>query len=134
MPADGVGSGRQGMGRSAFARDAGDGPGTSGRGALVRGIADASGAGGREVTGVISVRQVRHFTGERDGYIGELAVATSIVRQGIGRALIGAAREWAAACGLANLTLHTGAYNTGAREFYAALGFGEEEVRLTLPL
>jgi ribosomal protein S18 acetylase RimI-like enzyme len=83
---------------------------------------------------VISVRQVTHFTGERDGYIGELAVAASAVRQGIGRALVGAAREWAAARGLVNLTLHTGAYNTGAREFYAALGFRVEEVRLTLPL
>jgi ribosomal protein S18 acetylase RimI-like enzyme len=91
-------------------------------------------AASTEVTGVISVRQVTHFTGERDGYIGELAVAASAVRQGIGRALVGAAREWAAARGLANLTLHTGAYNTGAREFYAALGFREEEVRLTLPL
>jgi ribosomal protein S18 acetylase RimI-like enzyme len=83
---------------------------------------------------VVSVRQVTHFTGERDGYIGELAVAASAARQGIGRALVGAAREWAAARGLVNLTLHTGEYNTGAREFYAAIGFRAEELRLTLPL
>jgi GNAT superfamily N-acetyltransferase len=61
-------------------------------------------------------------------------LAASAIRQGIGRALVCTAREWAAAHGLANLTLHTGAYNTGAREFCAALGFGAEEVRLTLPL
>jgi hypothetical protein len=36
--------------------------------------------------------------------------------------------------GLRNLTLHTGAFNAGARAFYAALGFAEEEVRLTRPI
>lgn len=36
--------------------------------------------------------------------------------------------------GLAHLTLHTGAYNTNARAFYAAIGFAEEEVRLTRPI
>jgi hypothetical protein len=33
-----------------------------------------------------------------------------------------------------NLTLHTGAFNANARGFYAALGFVEEEVRLTRPV
>jgi hypothetical protein len=46
----------------------------------------------------------------------------------------GAAGGWARDRGLVNLTLHTGVYNTTARAFYAALGFAEEEVRLTLPL
>lgn len=55
-------------------------------------------------------------------------------RQGIGRALIGAADAWARDRGLAHLTLHAGARNAGARAFYAALGFVEEEVRLTRPL
>jgi hypothetical protein len=32
------------------------------------------------------------------------------------------------------ITLHTGAFNTNARAFYAALGFAEEEVRLTRPI
>jgi len=106
----------------------------TGQDALARGAGDGSGAAGEKIAGVISIRQVTHFTGERDGYVGELAVAASAVRQGIGRALVGAAREWAAARGLVNLTLHTGAYNTRAREFYTALGFRMEEVRLTLPL
>jgi ribosomal protein S18 acetylase RimI-like enzyme len=83
------------------------------------------------VTGVISIRPTGHFTGERDGYIGELAVAEHASRGGTGRALIAAAESWARDLGLANLTLHAGAYNTGARAFYAALGFAEEEVRLT---
>jgi ribosomal protein S18 acetylase RimI-like enzyme len=87
-----------------------------------------------QVLGVISIQPSRHFTGERDGYIGELAVAEHASRRGIGRALIEAADTWARGYGLAHLTLHTGARNAGARAFYAALGFAEEEVRLTRPL
>jgi ribosomal protein S18 acetylase RimI-like enzyme len=87
-----------------------------------------------QIVGVISIGPSTHFTGERDGYIGELAVAEHAARQGIGRALIGAADTWARDHGLAHLTLHTGARNDGARAFYAALGFAEEEVRLTRPL
>ena len=86
------------------------------------------------IAGVISVRPSTHFTGERDGYIGELVVARRAARRGIGRALVAAADEWARDHGLRNLTLHTGAFNTGARAFYADLGFAEEEVRLTRPI
>ena len=88
-------------------------------------------ADGNAIAGVISVRPSRHFTGERDAYIGELAVAEHAARRGIGSALVEAAEGWAREHGLVNLTLHTGALNTGARAFYAALGFAEEEVRLT---
>ena len=52
-------------------------------------------------------------------------------RRGIGRALIAATDAWGRDYGLRNLTLHTGVFNTGARAFYADLGFAEEEVRLT---
>jgi GNAT superfamily N-acetyltransferase len=88
--------------------------------------ADADG-----IAGVITVRASTHFTGERDGYIGELVVAERTSRHGIGRALIAAADAWAREHGLRNLTLHTGSFNSNARAFYAALGFAEEEVRLT---
>src|ERR1700678_3697624 len=88
----------------------------------------------RGVAGVITIRPSTHFTGERDGYIGELVVAERDSRRGIGRALVAAADAWASDHGLRNLTLHTGAFNAGARAFYAALGFAEEEVRLTRPL
>ena len=60
--------------------------------------------------------------------------ADRAARRGIGRALVTAADEWARDRGLRNLTLHTGAYNAGARAFYADLGFAEEEVRLTRPI
>ena len=91
--------------------------------------ADADG-----IAGVITVRASTHFTGERDGYIGELVVAERASRHGIGRALIAAADAWAREHGLRNLTLLTGSFNTNARAFYAALGFAEEEVRLTRPI
>jgi ribosomal protein S18 acetylase RimI-like enzyme len=89
---------------------------------------------GDAIAGVLSVRPSRHFTGEPDGYIGELAVAEHAARRGIGRALIDAADDWAGERGLRHLTLHAGAFNTTARAFYAALGFEEEEVRLTRPV
>ena len=84
-----------------------------------------------DVVGVITISPSRHFTGERDGYIGELAVAEHAARRGIGRALVTGAETWARDRGLENLTLHTGIFNTEARAFYASLGFAEEEVRLT---
>jgi len=89
---------------------------------------------GYAVVGVISIRPRRHFTGELDGYIGELVVATPAARRGIGRSLVAAAETWAREQGLVNLTLHTGAANRSARAFYGALGFAEEEVRLTVPV
>jgi ribosomal protein S18 acetylase RimI-like enzyme len=86
------------------------------------------------IAGVITISEQCHFTGELDGYIGELAVAAHETRRGIGRALIAAAETWARDRGLRNLTLHTGIANIPARDFYAALGFQEEELRLTRPL
>lgn len=51
-------------------------------------------ADGNKVVGLISIRSARHFTGERDAYIGELAVAADESRRGTGRALVGAADDW----------------------------------------
>jgi ribosomal protein S18 acetylase RimI-like enzyme len=86
------------------------------------------------LAGVLTISVQRHFTGETDGYIGELAIASRAVRRGIGRALITAAETWAQDRGLRNLTLHTGIANIPARHFYSALGFQEEEIRLTRSL
>jgi ribosomal protein S18 acetylase RimI-like enzyme len=86
------------------------------------------------VAGVITISEQCHFTGEIDGYIGELAVASHAVRRGIGRALITEAQDWAQNRRLRHLTLHTGIANIPARHFYAAMGFHEEAIRLTLPL
>ena len=114
-------AGRRWLEESLDAAKAGDG--------VVLVVVDTGG-----VVGVISVRPSAHFTGERDAYIGELVVADRASRHGIGRALVAAADEWARDHDLRNLTLHTGAFNTGARAFYADLGFAEEEIRLTRPI
>ncbi|MFC4112545.1 GNAT family N-acetyltransferase [Nonomuraea zeae] len=89
-------------------------------------------AGG--VVGVVSVNRQQHFTGVTDAYVGELAVDPRAVRGGVGRMLMAAAEDWARRQGLRHLTLETGAANTTARQFYAALGYHEEGVRLTRSL
>jgi GNAT superfamily N-acetyltransferase len=72
-----------------------------------------------------------HFTGDIDAYVGELVVAESMERRGVGARLLRVAETWAAARGLERLTLETGAANAGARAFYAVAGYHEEDVRLT---
>lgn len=90
--------------------------------------------GDPQVVGVVSVQCQRHFTGAMDAYVGELAVHPRAVRTGVGRQLMAAAEDWARQQGLRHLTLETGAANTAARRFYAALGYLEEGVRLTRSL
>jgi ribosomal protein S18 acetylase RimI-like enzyme len=86
---------------------------------------------GNSVVGVVTVCERTHFTGQVDAYVGELAVATGWERQGIASRLMTAAEMWGAERGLSHLTLETGAANQPARQFYAALGYIEEDVRLT---
>jgi ribosomal protein S18 acetylase RimI-like enzyme len=86
--------------------------------------------GGR-VVGLVSVSERTHFTGQVDGYVGELVVAEDSERRGIGARLMAAAEAWAAGRGRAFLTLETGAASQRARSFYAALGYQEEDIRLT---
>lgn len=86
------------------------------------------------IIGVVSVTRQQHFTGVRDAYVGELAVHPHSIRNGVGRQLMVAAEDWARQQGLRHLTLETGAANTVARKFYAALGYLEEGIRLTRSL
>jgi ribosomal protein S18 acetylase RimI-like enzyme len=88
---------------------------------------------GDRVVGVLGISEQRHWTGQAEAYIGELAVAPGMERRGIATALMTAARAWAGDRRLGYLTLETGAANHGARAFYAALGFQDEQVRLTRP-
>ena len=86
---------------------------------------------GGEVVGMVAVSEQRHWSGDLDAYVGELATAARHERRGVGRALLDRAEQWARERGLARITLETGAANTGARAFYSALGYLEEEIRLT---
>ena len=69
-----------------------------------------------------------------DTAIGFPQFACGSMRRGIGRVLVAAAETWAQDRGLRHLTLHTGIANIPVRQFYAALGFHEEGIRLTRPL
>jgi ribosomal protein S18 acetylase RimI-like enzyme len=84
-----------------------------------------------EIVGFATASTRRHFAGDIDAYVGELAVARHFERRGVGRRLMVAAEEWARRQGLACVSLDTGAANARARAFYAALGYEEEDVRLT---
>ena len=98
----------------------------------VRDAVDSQGSGPRavfvaeedgEIVGFATASTRRHFAGDIDAYVGELAVARSVERRGVGRRLMLATEEWARGQGLACVTLDTGAANARARRFYAALGY-----------
>ena len=87
-----------------------------------------------DVVGFVSVTEREHWSGDRDAEIGELVVRADAEGDGVGSALVAAARRWAREAGFGVLTLATGAENTRARGFYGRLGFIEEDVRLALLL
>ena len=89
---------------------------------------------GQAIVGVVTVTERAHFTGQVDAYVGELAVRPGMERRGIATQLMNAAETWAAHQGLPFLTLETGAANQPARRLYQALGYQEEDIRLTKPI
>lgn len=83
------------------------------------------------VVGFAAAGRRKHWAGDTDAYIGELAVAAGHRTRGIGRALVAAVEAWARDSGYTRVTLETGARNDAARAFYAKLGYIDEEVVLT---
>jgi GNAT superfamily N-acetyltransferase len=83
------------------------------------------------IVGFATAATRKHWSGDIDAYIGELAVAEDCTTRGIGRALVAAIETWARSFGHNRVTLETGASNSGGRAFYAALGYTAEEVVLT---
>ena len=83
-----------------------------------------------EPLGFATVSEQPHFTGEVQGYIGELAVTDSAEGKGVGKSLITACENWARGRGLRVLALATGAGNARALGFYRHLGFADEDVKL----
>ncbi|WP_016698625.1 GNAT family N-acetyltransferase [Actinoalloteichus spitiensis] len=83
------------------------------------------------VAGVVTVSERRHFTGTAEVHVAELVVDEGAEGRGIGSALVRAAEEWGRHRGLRRLSLETGAANHRARALYAALGYQEEDVRLS---
>ena len=86
---------------------------------------------GGEVVGFVTTSTRRHFAGDLDAYVGELVVDRRAEGRGLGRMLMTAAEDWARDQGLAHISLDTGAANAHARAFYRALGYQEEDIKLT---
>ncbi len=84
-----------------------------------------------EVVGFVCVSERAHFAGTIDTYIGELVVSQRAEGTGIGRALVEEAMTWGRRRGRVRVVVDTGAANRGARDFYAALGFDDEDVTLS---
>lgn len=84
-----------------------------------------------ERLGFATVSHSKHFTGQPQAYIGELATSESAESRGVGTALVEACEQWAREKGYTMLVLSTGAGNTRALRFYNHLGFHEEDVTLT---
>lgn len=81
--------------------------------------------------GFATVSHSKHFTGQPQAYIGELATTEGNESRGVGRALVEACEQWAREQGYSILTVSTGADNTRALKFYDYLGFIHEDVTLT---
>ena len=84
-----------------------------------------------ERLGFATVSHSKHFTGQGQAYIGELATDEGAEGQGVGTALVAACEQWAREQGYVLLTLSTGAANSRALNFYHRLGFHDEDVTLT---
>ena len=74
------------------------------------------------------------FVPRRIAVVETLAVDEAARRQGVGRALMEYIEQWATENGCYELQLLVHYFNTGAREFYANLGYEVVEQRLRLPL
>ena len=61
-------------------------------------------------------------------------VAPGVRRRGVGRALLEAAREFAASTGAVRLVLSTAATNHEARALYVAFGYKKDDVFLVYKL
>jgi ribosomal protein S18 acetylase RimI-like enzyme len=73
--------------------------------------------------------QTDYFSGEKHGYISDLAVAQEFECHGIGRQLLETAEEWARSSGYHLLTLYVFAGNSRARRIYEKYGFRQEVIK-----
>lgn len=62
------------------------------------------------------------------GWVYYVAVAAEARRTGLGRALMAAAEAWVSARGIPKLNLMVRGDNAAAQGFYAALGYGRDDV------
>lgn len=73
--------------------------------------------------------QTDYFSGEKHGYISDLAVSKSFEGRGIGRILLETAETWTRTKGYRLLTLYIFSGNTHAQRIYEKNGFSQEVVK-----
>jgi GNAT superfamily N-acetyltransferase len=73
-------------------------------------------------------------TGGRNVVLNDLVVEPGHRGAGIGRALLDRCREWAQQHGAVGIVLAVFQDNTGARRLYERIGFGDDIVRMVLPI
>ncbi len=73
--------------------------------------------------------QTDYFSGEKHGYISDLAVLREYEGQGLGRLLLSAAEDWARQAGFRLLTLYVFAGNIHAKRIYEKAGFEQEVIK-----
>lgn len=83
-----------------------------------------------ERLGFASVSHDTHFTGEGQGYIGELVVSEVAEGRGVGQALVRTCEQWAREQGYRILSLTTGAANERALGFYRHMDYRDEDIKL----
>lgn len=87
-------------------------------------------ASGQDIAGYIHMELYELLYEEPLGNVLGLAVRGSRRREGIGRALLEAAEEWARSKGAVGVRLNSGGTRTGAHAFYRAAGYDDEKAQL----
>lgn len=80
---------------------------------------------------VIATPTTPYTHARRVAHVDALAVAPTHRRQGVGRTLMEGAASAAAQRGCSDLQLDVRAHNAGAQQFYARLGYGVAQTRMT---
>ena len=82
------------------------------------------------VVGYIRLQtQSDYFSGEKHGYVANLAVDQSLEGRGLGRMLLEKAEEWTRAKGYARLKLHVFAENRRASQIYENYGYEQDVIQ-----
>lgn len=82
------------------------------------------------IVGFIHLKTVTdYYTQQQIGHVSDLVVAVEAEGQGVGRALMGAAEEWASGQGYPMMQLHVLLDNAGARVLYERLGYSAEWIK-----
>ncbi|MEP7052018.1 MAG: GNAT family N-acetyltransferase [Pseudomonadota bacterium] len=97
-------------------------------------VADAGGIVGLAAVILRSAPEMSIFVPQRWGVLDNIAVARAWRRRGVGRALTIAAEAWGLTRGAQWLELVVYDFNTDARAFYEALGYGPATLKLRKPL